>query len=157
MIAHRRSRWALSFADISLLLLGFFILMQASTKGREAVVSGVGTYFGASPSRLRTDLPAAQLFEPGEAILTDAGTARLAAMARRAVANGQHLDLISRGRDRGARRFDAWDLAAARLGAVARALEQSGVAEDHLAIRGLDEQSGDGKGQVIGVVPRKAR
>ena len=47
-------------------------------------------------------------------------------------------------------RFDEWDLAAARLGAVARELKGHGLAGDRLRIRGLDQMDGaSGRGQVI--------
>lgn len=139
MTALRRARWAISFADLSLLLLGFFVLLQASDKGRHAVVSGVGSYFGARSSHPTTDIPAQALFAPGEAMLTAQGNARLSAIAREAKAKGQRLEITSFGHDPGARRFDAWDLAAARLGAVARTLRAQGVADADLTIGGLDE------------------
>jgi len=42
-----RSRWALSLADLCLLLLGFFVLLQANEAQRVAALTGIGTYFGA--------------------------------------------------------------------------------------------------------------
>ena len=45
--ADRRNRWALSFADLALLLLGFFVLLQASNGRQREVVSGVAQQFGA--------------------------------------------------------------------------------------------------------------
>ena len=38
-----RSRWALSFADLSLLLLGFFVLLQANQASRDEAISGLTT------------------------------------------------------------------------------------------------------------------
>jgi hypothetical protein len=60
------------------------------------------------------------------------------------------LEIRSEGSDRGQQRFDDWDLAAARLGAVARALRMDGIAQDRLRIRGLDQGDGRaGQGQLI--------
>lgn len=149
--ASRRARWALSFADLCLLLLAFFVMLQAGQKSRDALVAGVGDYFGARPRAGRVDIAAATLFEPGEALLTPSGSARLGAIAQ---ANRNGLALVSTGLDRTGNRFDGWDLAAARIGAVARALQAGGVPSDRLKIRGLDEAAGaKGGGQVIGFVP----
>jgi flagellar motor protein MotB len=151
--ATRRARWALSFADLCLLLLAFFVMLQAGQKSRDALVSGVGDYFGARPREGRVDIAAATLFEPGEALLTPAGSARIAGIAR---ANRNGLAVVSTGLDRTGNRFDGWDLAAARIGAVARALQAGGVAGGRLKIRGLDEAAGAGKGgQVIGFIPTR--
>ena len=42
----RRSRWALSFADLLLLLLGFFVMLQASGQRRDAMLAQVRQQFG---------------------------------------------------------------------------------------------------------------
>ena len=64
------------------------------------------------------------------------------------------IELRSQGQDRARQRFDDWDLAAARLGAVARALKAQGIGGDRLLIRGLDQaDSADGQGQMIRIAP----
>jgi len=151
-----RTRWALSFADLCLLLLGFFVLLQANQAQRDAALAGIGAYFGAIAAPAQADLPAAALFEPGEALLSAGGRARIAAAARRFAANGHAVQIQSIGLDAGTRRFDAWDLAAARLGAAARALTEAGIPADRLRIAGLAEQA-DGPasaGQTIRIVER---
>ena len=157
MIRAHRSRWALSFADLALLLLGFFVLLQASGSRRDAVLSEMRSSFGAKAPARAVTLRAADLFQPGEAVLTRAGEARVA----RALATLPHaamqVELRSEGLDGEARRFDAWDLAAARLGALARAVRAAGVAPQDLVIRGLDQRDGaQGRGQHvhISVAPR---
>lgn len=148
----RRARLAVSFADLCLLLLGFFVLLQASGDRSKAVLQGVGEQFGATYTTPKTDLAqwrAADLFEPGEAVLTAAGNARIFAVGQRYAKGQGKVELTSIGQDRAIRRFDAWDLAAARLGAVARTLKAAGIPDRQLVIRGLDQAAGEGKGQVI--------
>jgi hypothetical protein len=152
MKAARRSRWALSFADLCLLLLGFFVLLQARREeDRKQALTGLNGYFseGERPA-IRSDIPAAQLFVPGEAILTEDGHARLGALARTALNSRSALRLSSRGVDSGTARFDGWDLASARVGAVARALARNGFPADRVRISGpeSDAQTGE-KGQTL--------
>ena len=45
----RRNRWAISFADLLLLLLAFFVLLQASGSRRDAMLSHVSRQFGGQP------------------------------------------------------------------------------------------------------------
>lgn len=154
----RRNRWAVSFADLLLLLLAFFVLLQASGSRRDAMLSQVSQQFGGRPMQQGVDLRAADLFLPGEALLSDAGRARLSAVAKRFEHKSGGLEIRSDGSDRGRQRFDDWDLAAARLGAVARALRMDGIAQDRLRIRGLDQGDGrsarqSGQGQVIHIAP----
>jgi len=149
----RRGRWAISFADLALLLLGFFVLLHASSGRQQEIVSGVAQQFGA-PAGRSDRLVAASLFQPGEAMLTPAGEARLAALASGYAAGKGGIEIRSIGVDPAANRFDGWDLAAARLGAVARALTRSGVARDRIAVRGLDQQDESKAGQLIIVRPQ---
>jgi hypothetical protein len=101
-------------------------------------------------------LRAAELFVPDEALLTPAGRARVASAARHIGQGG--VELRSEGLGEAQGRFDSWDLAAARLGAVARELRAQGVAQDRLRIRGLDQADGTAdKGQVIRLAPAPAR
>lgn len=148
----RRVRWAISFADLALLLLGFFVLLQASGQKSRAVIAGVGAQFGAQPMRAEAELKAADIFVPGEAMLTPSGAARIAILGRR-FAVGGNVELASVGQDRGTQRFDSWDLAAARLGAVARSLKNSGIPQRKLVIRGLDQAADHGRGQIIRIGP----
>lgn len=155
MKTSRRSRWALSFADLSLLLLGFFVLMQAHREtGRQAAMAGLKTYFGgkAGTSGRDTqdaDIPAATLFTAHEAMLTPAGRTRIVALAREATRDGRAVRIASRGLDRGANRFDGWDLASARVGAVARALAEDGIAPNAIRISGPDSVNGGNAGRDV--------
>lgn len=152
----RRTRWAISFADLLLLLLGFFVMLQASGQHRDAMLAQVRQQFGGRTAQQATEIRAADLFLAGEAMLTPAGEARLRAVTVRFAKGRGRLEVSSRGSDPGRQRFDGWDLAAARLGAVARALKQDGIGRDRLAIRGLDQLDGAaGKGQVIRIMPGK--
>ncbi|MBO9668937.1 MAG: OmpA family protein [Sphingobium sp.] len=148
-----RARWALSFADLSLLMLGFFVLLQANQSTRDETLVGLNSYFAGMRAPNQVDLPAAQLFAPGEALLSEAGRNRLLA-AVRPIASGKSIIRIqSLGLAQGEHRFDAWDLSAARLGAIARALVAAGIAPDRVRIAGLAEPDGSpAKGQTIRLV-----
>lgn len=150
----RRNRWAVSFADLLLLLLAFFVLLQASGSRRDAMLAQVSQQFGGRAMRQGVELRAAELFVPGEALLSAGGQARLASMARRFAGAPGGVEMRSHGADASRRRFDEWDLAAARLGAVARALQVQGIAQDRLLIRGLDQaEDRAGQGQIIRIAP----
>lgn len=145
-----RARWALSFADLSLLMLGFFVLLQASQGTRDEALAGLNTYFAGMQAPNQVDLPAAQLFAPGEALLSGPGRNRLLAAARPFASGKSVVRIQSLGLAQGEHRFDAWDLSAARLGAIARALVSAGIAPDRIRIAGLAEQDGSAsKGQTI--------
>ena len=146
----RRNRWAVSFADLLLLLLGFFILLQASGQKRDAMLAQVRQQFGGRALAKDMELRAAQLFLPDEALLSDEGRAAVARVAAGLRQGTGRIDVSSLGTDPARRRFDPWDLAAARLGAVARELRAQGLSDKRLRIRGLDQMDGGtGKGQVI--------
>jgi hypothetical protein len=71
-------------------------------------------------------------------------------VSRRFSGSKDKVELRSVGNDPARQRFDQWDLAAARLGAVARALRADGIDGGRVILRGLDQaDSGDGKGQII--------
>lgn len=144
----RRHRWALSFADLALLLLGFFVLLQASNGRQQEVMGGVAEQFGAPVARSEK-LVARSLFQAGEALLTPAGEARISAIAKQFRSSRKTIEIRSVGLDSATYRFDNWDLAAARLGAVARALSHHGISRDRIVIRGLDQQSQSKAGQQI--------
>lgn len=150
----RRSRWALSFADLLLLLLGFFVMLQASGQRRDAMLAQVRQQFGGRMVSQPLEIRAAELFLPGEALLTPTGQKRLKIVADRFALGRERVEVSSRGTDGARQRFDGWDLSAARLGAVARALKADGVGGDRLVLRGLDQLDGDnGKGQLILIAP----
>jgi len=144
----RRGRWALSFADLTLLLLGFFVLLQASNGRQQEIVGGLAQQFG-SPAVQSERLVARDLFQRGEALLTPAGEKIIRAAALRFSASGKSVEVRSIGLDPATSRFDGWDLAAARLGAIARALVAAGVPANRVVIRGLDQQNASRAGQQI--------
>lgn len=123
-VAASNQRWALSFADLCLLLVGFLLLVQAHRASPAAVVAGLRVGFGATPMTV-VDRNAAALFEPGEAILTATARADLARIG--AGARAARIVVESHGRDGGGRRFDGWELAAARTAAVSRAIAAGGL------------------------------
>ena len=146
----RRNRWAVSFADLLLLLLSFFILLQASGQKRDAMLAQVRQQFGGRAVAKDMELRAAELFLPDEALLSDQGRAAISRVAAGLRRGSGRIDISSLGTDPARRRFDPWDLAAARLGAVARELKVQGLSDKRLRIRGLDQMDGGtGKGQVI--------
>jgi flagellar motor protein MotB len=118
-------RWAISFADLVLLLLGCFVLLHAMEAARPKATE-------APPAAAVAGWPAETLFQPGEARLLDGARATLAAAAR-ALA-GHKVRIVSRGTGAGGARLDRFELAAARAAAVGRALQAGGVAERDIAI-----------------------
>ncbi len=149
----RRNRWAVSFADLLLLLLGFFVLLQASGGKRDAMLANVAQQFGGRAVGQAREFRADDLFVPGEALLTPVGRRRIEQVAQGLRSGKGDTELDSFGFEASAGRFDQWDLSAARLGAVARALRAGGVPQDRLKIRGLDQADKRGGGQVIRIVP----
>jgi flagellar motor protein MotB len=144
-------RWALSFADLCLLLLGFFILLHAQRAEPERVAEGVRAAFnGTTPTLIRAQYRAAAIFLPGEAILRPAARRDLAKIGRDAARTGGAVRVESQGVDGGTRRFDSWELAAARAAAVARALREGGLPERRVTIAMPGGAVEDG-GQRIGV------
>lgn len=138
MSAARAPRWVVSFADLCMLLLGFFVILHARADDPRAVADGMRRAFGspgagAGAARLfHAEYRADALFQPGEAVFRPGQAALLARVARAAGAG--ILRVESHGADPDARRFDAWELAAARTAAVARALRAAGVPESRIEI-----------------------
>ena len=129
-------RWAVSLADLALLLLGFFILLHASTIDKSRVADSIHAAFGDEAPRasLRFEASAARLFEPGEARLTARAREQLQAIGADAAKSSQRVAIESSGKDEATSRFDAWELAAARVAAAARAVEEGGLAEPRIDI-----------------------
>lgn len=135
MSTARAPRWALSFADLSLLLLGFFVILHARAGQSAAVAQGMRAAFGnAAPAAARTEYPATRLFQPGEAVLTPAAARWLAGMGAEAAKAGRQVTIVSAGRDAATARLDGWELAAARVAAAARAVRAGGLREDRLVL-----------------------
>jgi len=137
-------RWAISFADLALLLLCFFALLHAGSARQVAAGARVAFSGERIPAPLLEER-AASLFEPLEARLRPSAHARLLGIGARAAQAGRSLSVESEGRDPAAHRFDGWELAAARAAALARALNEGGLAEDRIDIvlprRGQDRRA----------------
>lgn len=110
-------RWAISFADLSLVLVGCFAMLHAM---RTAPAPSAAPAAAETVRSATTELVAAELFEPGEARLTESGRLRLELLA--GTVADRRIALASRGVDGGGGRLDAFELAAARTAAVARQL-----------------------------------
>jgi len=135
-----RQRWALSFADLALLLLGFFVLLQAKPDANH-LSAGLRAAFGAR-AQAALQANAKDWFEPGEAVLSAQGHKILGDFAQQA--GGGALIVSRRGTEAGTARFDGWELAAARTAAVARELSKSGIAADKVAVA-IDPATGGGQ------------
>ena len=132
--ARRGPGWALSFADLTLLLLGFMLILQAQTVDRRKLAEGMREAFhGAGPPPAHSEA-ASGLFAPGEAVLLPAARNRLERLGKAAATAHHGLRLESRGADTSGSRLDRWELAAARTAAVARALAAGGVAERRISV-----------------------
>lgn len=132
-------RWVLSFADLALLLLAFFVMMQAQAGDRLKLAAGMRDAFGGSGKGNGGDmlvhgLLAARAFEPDEAILKPGEAARLEAIGAAAAKARQRVIVASQGRDGQTARLDSWELSAARTTAVARAIRMGGVPDAMIEI-----------------------
>lgn len=132
-------RWVLSFADLALLLLAFFVMMQAQAGDRLKLVAGMRDAFGGSGAGKDGDvlvhgLLAARAFEADEAILKPGEAARLKAIGAAAAKAKQRVIVASQGRDGQTARLDSWELSAARTTAVARAIRMGGVPDAMIEI-----------------------
>ncbi len=84
-----RPLWLITLADLALLLVGFFVLMQANTQlDPRALASGIRQGFGIAPAEPEEPIPVAAAamlnFAPGSAVLPAAPDS-LAAWAREAL------------------------------------------------------------------------
>lgn len=143
------ARWAISFADLCLLLLGFFVLLQAGGSRAGEMTDGVRAAFGATAAAGRLELRAADLFDRGEAVLRPAARPRLTARMKGA----REVRVESLGRDADAGRFDGWELAAARVAAVARLARDAGVRAEQVTVA-MPAMGGPAKGQTVRVTVR---
>lgn len=123
--------WAISFADLMMLLLGFFIILHVQSSQQKQVVNGIKQAFGGKAviAAENHDLAPARLFEQGEALLRPEARAELAAIGRHAHMTGARVRIESIGANKATRRFDGWELAAARAAAIARAVQSGGLSE----------------------------
>jgi len=148
-------RWVLSFADLTLLLLAFFIMMQAQAGDRLKLVAGMRGAFGSGEDGAKDSLhgfAAAAIFEPGEAILKRGEARSLEALGAASAKAGQRVLVASQGRDGQSERLDSWELAAARTTAVARALRRGGLRDTMIDVAIPPMRASDAaKGQRITV------
>ena len=151
-------RWVLSFADLSLVLLAFFVMMQAQVGDRLKLAAGMRGAFGGDAGQGAGDgqsvqgFTAATIFEGNEAILKPEQAARLKAIGATAAWAKQRVLVASQGRDGQSARLDSWDLAAARTTAVARAIRMGGVPDAMIEIAIPPMRASDpAKGQRISV------
>lgn len=146
--------WAVSFADLLMLLLGFFIILYVQSSRQTQVVNGIKQALGgkAITAAEAHDLDPARLFEQGEALLRPEARAELAGIGRHAHMTGAQVRIESIGADRATRRFDGWELAAARAAAIARAVQSGGLPEKAI-ILSIPEMSeaGTSQGQRIAI------
>ena len=124
----RAHGWAISFADLALLLLGFFVILYSAKPGGAAQGAAVAAETAAF------DAPSASLFEVGEARLMPEARATLVALGKRAAGENATVFVVSVGREAASRRFDGWELAAARTAAAARAIGEGGMPDDRIEL-----------------------
>ena len=127
-------RWAMSFADLCLVLLAFLLLLQANRGNPAAVGAGIRAAFGARDAAV-ADRPVAPMFAGGEAVLLPGARAELRAIGARAARAGAGVHVESLGSDGAAQRFDGWELSAARAAAVARAIAEGGLDAGRVDLR----------------------
>jgi flagellar motor protein MotB len=142
-------RWLISFADMILLLLGFFVMLHAQRSDPDAFAAGMAQSFREGAiAEPRAWFEADEIFEPGEAVLTMRGRDRLMSIFRRVTSENRVL-VRSRGVHLAGERFDAWELSVARMAAIARMFRQAGLAEDRVEI--IIERDRSKVGQIVEV------
>jgi flagellar motor protein MotB len=119
-------RWAVSFADLFLLLLGCFVLLHAMEASRARAGAE------SSATRAAGGYRAADLFQPGEAVLRPEALALLQGEGRRLA--GHEVRIVSAGTAEAGGRLDRFELSAARAAAVGRALQEGGVRDRDVAV-----------------------
>ena len=134
-------RWAVSFADLFLLLLGCFVLLHAMEAARPHAAGETGA--GAAGG-----YRAADLFQPGEAVLKPQARIELQAEGRRLA--GRQVRIVSTGTADAGGRLDRFELSAARAAAVGHALQEGGVRDRDVAIA-MAESAYAAAGQRIAV------
>ena len=134
-------RWVLSFADLTLLLLAFFVMMQAQSADRLKLAAGIRNAFGgtgegngAGAGSTVEGFTANRIFEADEAILKPDTLARLKATGAAAAKAKARVIVASQGRDGQSARLDSWEMSAARTTAVARAIRSGGVPDAMIEI-----------------------
>ncbi len=147
----------LSFADLALLLLAFFVMVQAQVGDRLKMAAGMRDAFGGEGKGDGDGMPvhglvAAKAFEADEAILKPAEAARLKAIGAAAARAKRRVIVASQGREGQSARLDSWELSAARTTAVARAIRMGGVPDSMIEIAIPPMRASDpAKGQRISV------
>ena len=145
-------RWAVSFADLLLLLLGCFVLLHAMEAQRPKAAAGAPAIAGSRPAVAPArSFAAAEVFQQGEALLTSEARAALRAEGLRLA--GHPVRILSTGTGEDGSRLDRFELAAARAAAVGRALREGGLAEGDIAIA-MAESGASGSGQTIAISSR---
>ena len=143
-------RWAVSFADLILLLLGCFVMLHAMESARPRAATGAPAVASSQPAPARA-FHAAEVFQPGEAMLTPEARDALRAEGTRLA--GHPLRILSTGTGEDGGRLDRFELAAARAAAIGRALREGGVAERDISIV-MGETGTPGAGQIIAISRR---
>ena len=142
-------RWAVSFGDLLLLLLGCFVLLHAMEAQRSTAAAPVAA--GAAIATPVRSFNAAEVFQPGEALLTPEARAALHAEGARLAGHAVRIQSNGTGEEGG--RLDRFELAAARAAAVGRALREGGLGEGQIAIT-MGEGRAPGAGQTIAISQR---
>lgn len=133
----RRPVWLITLADLSLLLVGFFVLLQAhGTTDRARVTRGIAAALGAAPEPVAVEAMRVS-FAPGSAVPTP--TDALVRWAREATRDPRislRLSAATDGTaaDRDTDTASAAVLAADRARAIAAALVRGGIAEERFSI-----------------------
>jgi flagellar motor protein MotB len=135
-------RWAVSFADLFLLLLGCFVLLHAMEAARPQAGDP------ADAGRPAGGYRAAELFQAGEAVLKPAARTLLRAEGRRLA--GHRIMIFSAGTAEAGGRLDRFELSAARAAAIGRALQEGGVHDRDVAVI-MTESADPAAGQRIAI------
>lgn len=128
--------WLMSFVDLCLVLLGFFVMLHAMSTNQRDLVRGLRSRFGGAGEHqvIRHDLAPARMFQQGEAIFRPGEQEKLRAIGEQAARAQARVRIESTGTDPSTSRFDGWELAAARAAAAARAIQSGGLRAEAISI-----------------------
>ena len=129
-----RPVWLVTLADLALLLVGFFVLMQANRLDPKEIARGMAEGFGVAAPAMPVEAQAVRGFAPGSALPPD--LAALAAWARTATRDPRVALTVTGATDGAAddrAEGSAALLAADRARAVAAALARAGVTRAQIA------------------------
>lgn len=138
MQLRKSNRWALAYADLSLLLLGFMALQNMGDSQDDLVEQSKMS------SGKEYEFSVTDLFHNGEAMMTDEGRSMIVNLNGAVSGPVKKVSIKMVGIGPASTRMDGWEIAAARLASLGRSFPKEYYA---VKLDGIEES--DSKQQVI--------